>query len=66
MSIDKLSEAKQLLEQPMTLGSLKRFQVLCRGMDPEAEAVRELRAPIKAKVAEDEDLFFTALEQGLL
>ncbi len=66
MSLNKLAEAKHLLEQPMTLGNLKRFQVLCQGMDAETDAVRELREPLKARVAEDEELFFIALEQGLL
>ncbi|MCL2918158.1 hypothetical protein [Shewanella litorisediminis] len=66
MSLSKLAEAKHLLEQPMTLGNLKRFQVLCQGADDETVAVRELREPLKARLADDEDLFFAALEQGLI
>lgn len=66
MTISKLDEAKTLLEQPMTLSNLRRFRQLSQGSGAEAESIRELGSSLRARIAEDEDLFFSALEQGLL
>ncbi|QSX39855.1 hypothetical protein [Shewanella cyperi] len=63
----KYQEARQLLNEPMNIGSLRRYRELAADRQhPEAAAIASLNQAFRDAVSGDEELFFMALEQGLL